>query len=109
MHMYSNNLSTIATISLLFKSEKFPARNSCSNNFNLPQSSPESDHKIFFDIPEAIIAGDLSNQSYNRFITVTFTSFLFIIKLHLLCKLLNYLLIFWIRITNIEIIICLCF
>ena len=39
MHLYSNNLSTIATISSLIKSELFPACFSCNNNFNLLQSS----------------------------------------------------------------------
>ena len=36
-HLYSNNLSTIATISSLIKSELFPACFSCSNKFNLSQ------------------------------------------------------------------------
>ena len=46
MHLYSNNLSTIATISSLIMSELFPAFFSCNNNFNLLQSSSGSDVKI---------------------------------------------------------------
>ena len=64
MHLYSNNLSTIATISSLIKSELFPACFSCSNNFNLSQSSLGSDDKnIVFETPQAetIKPGDFSN------------------------------------------------
>ena len=64
MHLYSNNLSTIATISSLIKSELFPACFSCNNNFNLLQSSSGSDDKsIVFETPEAetIKPGDSSN------------------------------------------------
>ena len=43
MHLYSNNLSTIATISLLIMSEFFPPCFSCKNNFILSQSSSGSD------------------------------------------------------------------
>ena len=63
MHLYSNNLSTIAMISSLFMSELFPACFSCNNNFNLSQSSLGSDDKnIVFETPEAetIKPGDLS-------------------------------------------------
>ena len=63
-HLYSNNLSTIATISSLIMSELFPASFSCNNNFNLSQSSSGSeDKKIVFQTPEAetIKPGDLSN------------------------------------------------
>ena len=61
IHLYSNNLSTIATISSLIMSELFPACFSCSNNFNLLHSSSGSDDKnIVFETPEAIILGDLS-------------------------------------------------
>ena len=62
--MYSNNLSFIATISSLIISELFPACFSCSNSFNLLQSSSGSDDKnIVFETPEAEILkpGDLSN------------------------------------------------
>ena len=45
MHLYSNNLSTIAMISSLIMSELFPACFSCSNNFNLSQSSSGLDDK----------------------------------------------------------------
>ena len=62
MHLYSNNLSTIATTSLLIISELLPACFSCNNNFNLLQSSSGSDDKnIVFETPEAMIAGDYSN------------------------------------------------
>ena len=62
MHVYSNNLSTKVTISSLSKSELFSACFSSSNNFNLLQSSSESDRKnIVFENPEAMIAGDFSN------------------------------------------------
>ena len=43
IHLYSINLSTIATISLLIMSQLIPACFSCSNNFNLSQSSSGSD------------------------------------------------------------------
>ena len=59
MHLYSNNLSTIATISSLFISELLPACFSCNNNLNLSQSSLGSEDRIIvFEIPEAKIAGD---------------------------------------------------
>ena len=45
IHLYSNNLSSIATISSLIISEFFPACFSCNNNFNLLQSSSGSDDK----------------------------------------------------------------
>ena len=62
MHLYSNNLLTVANISALIKSELFPTYFSCSHKFNLLQKSSESDDKnIIFEIPEAIIAGDFSN------------------------------------------------
>ena len=35
IHLYSNNLSTIAMISSVIKSELFPACFSCNNNLNL--------------------------------------------------------------------------
>ena len=38
IHLYSNNLSTIATLSLSIMSELFPACFSCNNNLNLLQS-----------------------------------------------------------------------
>ena len=64
MHLYSNNLSTIATISSLLFSEVFPACFSCNNNFNLlPNSSGSDDEKIVFETPEAetFKTGDLHN------------------------------------------------
>ena len=61
MLLYSNNLSTKASISSLIKSGLFPACFSCSNNHNLPQSSLGSDGNNIAENPEAIIAGDLSN------------------------------------------------
>ena len=61
MHLYSNNLSTIATISSLIKSELFPPCFSCNNNLNLSQSSLGSEDRIIvLHIPEAKIAGELS-------------------------------------------------
>ena len=45
MHLYSDNLSNIATISSLILSELFPACFSCSNSFNISQSSSGSDTK----------------------------------------------------------------
>ena len=60
--MYTNSLSTIATLSSLIKSEISPACFSCSNKFNQSHNSLGSDAKtIIFEIPEAMIAGDLSN------------------------------------------------
>ena len=48
-------------ISSLNMSEMFPACFSSCNKFNLSQNSLESDDKNFvFEIPEAMIAGDLS-------------------------------------------------
>ena len=64
MHLYSNNLSIIATISLLILSELFPACFSCNNNFNLSHNSSGSDDRnIVFETPEAetIKPGDFSN------------------------------------------------
>ena len=64
MHLCSNSLSTIATISSLIISELFPAYSSCNNNFNLLQSSSGSDGKsIVCEVPEAETnqLGDLSN------------------------------------------------
>ena len=64
MHLYSNNLSTIATISSLIISELFPTCFSCNNNFNQLHSSSGSDDKnIVFETPEeeTIKPGDLNN------------------------------------------------
>ena len=64
IHLYSNSLSRITTISSFIISELFPACLSCSNNFNRSQSSLESDCKtILIEIPEAekIKPCDLSN------------------------------------------------
>ena len=64
MHLYSNKLSTLATISSSNMSESFPACISCSNNFNLSQSSSNSDDKnIVFQVLEAetIQPGELNN------------------------------------------------
>ena len=65
MHLYSNSLSSIAKISLLFVSELFWPCFSGTNNFLLSQSSSGSDGKnIVFQIPEAetIKPGDLGNS-----------------------------------------------
>ena len=61
MHLYSNNLSTIAKISLLIMSEFFPPCSPCSNNFNLLHNSSGFSHKNIVVTSEAIIAGDFSN------------------------------------------------
>ena len=62
MHFYSNNLSIIAKVSLLNKLELFPAGFSCTDNFNLSQSSSRSNGTIFvFEIPVAMIKGEMSN------------------------------------------------
>ena len=64
MHLYSNNLSTIAIIFSLIKLEFFPACFSCSNNVILLHISSGSDDKnVVFETPEAetIEPGDLSN------------------------------------------------
>ena len=45
MHLCSNNLTAIATISSSIILELFPARLPCSNHFNLSQSSLGSDDK----------------------------------------------------------------
>ena len=56
--LYSNNLSTIATVSSLIMSELFPACFPCNNNHNLSQSSSGSDDRIIvFLNPEAMIPG----------------------------------------------------
>ena len=58
IHLYSNNLSIIATISSSINIELLPPCFSCNNNFNLFQSSFGSDDRIIvFEIPEAMIAG----------------------------------------------------
>ena len=56
-------------------SELFPACFYCNNNANLLHNSLGSDHKItIFEIPEAMMAGDLSSF-YHRFISITFRPF----------------------------------
>ena len=49
IHLNSNKLSSISTISSFTISELFPACLSCSNNFNLLQSSLGSDGKKNFN------------------------------------------------------------
>ena len=61
MHLYSNNLSAIAKLPSLIMSELFPACFSCSKNFNLSQSCLGFSGKNTVEIPESILAGDLSN------------------------------------------------
>ena len=62
MHLDSNNLSTIATMSSLNMSELFPACFSCNIIFNPSHNSLGSDDRIFvFQTPEAMITGELSN------------------------------------------------
>ena len=89
IHLYSNNLSTIATISSLIISKLLPACFSCNNNFNLSQSSLGSEDRIIvFEIPEAMIAGD-SSFFYNRTMSNTRSACAFGIIVHFLCKLMN--------------------
>ena len=62
MHLNSNILSIIATISSLIITELFPTRFSCDKKFNiLHKSSGFEDKNIVFEIPEAEInkPGDL--------------------------------------------------
>ena len=62
MHLYSNNLSTIAIVSSLITLELIPACFACSNNVNLSSNSAGSDGEtIVFEVPEDMIAGDLSS------------------------------------------------
>ena len=54
MHLYSESLSTIATISSVIISDFFAACLSCSNHFNLlHNSSGSDDENIVFETPEA--------------------------------------------------------
>ena len=62
MHLYSNSLPTITTISSLILPELFPTCLSCSNHFILSHNSLGFSGKIFVEILEAMIAGDLSNH-----------------------------------------------
>ena len=50
-HLYSNNLSTIATISTLIVSELFPACFAFSNYFSLSHIWSELDGKKMFKYP----------------------------------------------------------
>ena len=53
-------LLTIATISSLIRSDLLPACFSCSNNFNLSQSSSGLSGQNTVEMPKTMIAGDLS-------------------------------------------------
>ena len=58
IHLYSNSLSIIATISSSIKLELLPPFFSCNNNLNLSQSSLGSEDRIsVFENPETMIAG----------------------------------------------------
>ena len=93
MHLYSNSLSIVATISSLVMSELFCACFSCSNNYNLSHNSLGSDDKnIVFEIPEAEIIkpGDSTNfigvLSLLLFLPSSFTSkFISFAKLYISC------------------------
>ena len=61
INLFPNNLSAIATISSSIILEILPACFSCDNDFNLSHNSLGSDGKIIVEVPEAMIAGDLSN------------------------------------------------
>ena len=67
IHLFSNNLSTIAKISSLNTLQLFLACFSRSKNFNLSRTSLGSDDKSFVESSEAMIAGDLSNFISVRF------------------------------------------
>ena len=56
MHLYSNNISILAMISLLIMSELFPTCFSCSINFNLLQSSLGFSGKNNVEVLEDMIA-----------------------------------------------------
>ena len=58
IHLYSNRLSIIPTISMFILSELFPAFFSCSNNFNLWQSSLALSGRNTVEILETMMAGD---------------------------------------------------
>ena len=60
MLLYSNYLSTIAKTYLLTMSELFPTCFSCIKNVYRSHSSLGFSCKNFVEIPEAMIAGDLS-------------------------------------------------
>ena len=70
MHLYSNSLSAIATISSLIVLEFLPAYFSCCNNFSLSQTSLRLEDKNLVEPPfrfdflrePARIAGDLNNS-----------------------------------------------
>ena len=91
IHLYSNNLSNIATISSLIISELFPACVSCNNNFILLHNSLGSDDRnIVFEKPEAETTkpGELSNFiSFLSRIDLLPTAFF--IKMHFLCKIIH--------------------
>ena len=70
MHLYSNNLTTIAAIFSLIMSELFPACFSRSNNFSLSQSSSSFGFFVrnIVEIPEAMMTGDLGNHIRDSFL-----------------------------------------
>ena len=79
--MYSNNLSTIATISSLIISDFMPHCFCCNNIFNLlHRSSGSVDKNLVFETPKAetIIPGDLGHflsvRSRVYLLPVAFTS-----------------------------------
>ena len=61
MRLYSNNFYAIAIVSSSIRSDFFPACFSCSSSFFLAQSSLRFSGKKVAEIPEAMIAGNLSN------------------------------------------------
>ena len=61
MHLYSIILSAVAKISSLILLQLFPACFSRNNNSILPQNSLGSYDKKNVDVPETMIAGDLSD------------------------------------------------
>ena len=78
MHLYCNNLSTIAMISSRNMLEILPACFSCSNSFNLFHNSSRLSGKTIVVTPEAILAGDLSNFSIDLSLSLFRPCFLII-------------------------------
>ena len=60
IRLYFNSLSTITTISSSITLEILPASFCCNNNFILSYNLLGSDDESIVQIPEAMIAGDLS-------------------------------------------------
>ena len=79
MHLYSNSLSTIATISSLFTLEVLSACFYCSIKFNLSHSLLGSNGNKIVEIPVAMIAGN-SNRFLGDLVLLLFRPFCLILK-----------------------------